>query len=112
MRGECTDRNHVNIDSNMIKYMVRAVTYFKYMPKKPTKDGIKVFSIFCALCAIILGLKVYVGQEDYSDNIALVICDDLVKESGITRFRGLTLYTDNYYTSMSLAKHMFNYYII
>ena len=33
-----------------------------------------------------------------------------MKEAGITSARGQTLYTDNYYTSMVLAKHIFNKY--
>ena len=34
----------------------------------------------------------------------------MVKEAGIPRVRGRTLYTNNYYTSMALAKHMLNEY--
>ena len=80
------------------------------MRAKPIKHGIKVFAIFCALSTIILGFKVYVGQEDDSNNTALGICDDMVKEAGLTSARGGTLYTDNCYTSMALAKSMFKKY--
>ena len=34
----------------------------------------------------------------------------MVKEAGIPRVRGRTLYTNNYYTSMALAKHISNKY--
>ena len=34
----------------------------------------------------------------------------MVKEAGISRVRGRTLHTDNYYTSMALAKSMFKKY--
>ena len=64
MRGVRTSVNHVTIDNIMIKYMVRSVTYVWYMPAKPINNGIKIFSICCALFAILLDLKVYVGQED------------------------------------------------
>ena len=40
----------------------------------------------------------------------MVICDELVKEAGLTSVRRWTLYTDKYYTSMALSKHMFNKY--
>ena len=33
-----------------------------------------------------------------------------MKEDGITTARGQTLYTDNYYTPMKLAKYKFNKY--
>ena len=54
--------------------------------------------------------KVYVGQEDDYDNTALGVFDELVKEARLNSARGRTIYTNNYYTSMALAKHMFNKY--
>ena len=110
MRGVWTSGKHVTIKESMIKYMVRAIIYVQYMPEKPTKHGIKVFYICCDLSTIILGLKFYVGQEDNSDKTALGICDDMVKEAGLTNARGRTLYTNNYYTSMVIAKHTFSKY--
>ena len=80
VRSVWTARKHVTIDNSMIQYMVRAVTYVLYMPTNMIKHSIKVFSIFCALSAILIGLKVYVGQEDDYDNTALGIFDDMVKE--------------------------------
>ena len=96
MRGVWTSGKHVTIKESMIKYMVRAIIYVQYMPEKPTKYGIKVFYIFCDLSTIILGFKVYVGQEDNYDNTSLGICDELLKESGINSARGKMLYTNNY----------------
>ena len=105
-----TDINRVTIDKSMINYMGRAATYVQYMPAKLINHDIKVFSICCDISAIVLGLKVYVGQEDDYDNTALGMCDELVKESGITSFQRRTLYTDNYYTPKALHKHIFNEY--
>ena len=68
------------------------------MPTKPINHGIKVFDICCALSEILLGFKVCVGQEDDSYKIYMGICDELVKEAGITIIIGQTIYTDNYYT--------------
>ena len=110
MRGVWTAGKHVTIDKSMIKYIGRAITYVQYMTENPIKHSIKVFAVCCALSEILLGFKVYVGQEDSSDNTFLGICDDLVKEDGITTAREQTLYTDNYYTPMALAKYMFNKY--
>ena len=110
MRGVCNYGNHVTIEKSMIKYMGRSVTYVQYIPAKPIKNVINLFYICCALYAILLGFKVYVGQEDDSNNTALVICDYLVKYYGITSIRGRTICTGNYYTLMALYKHMFNKY--
>ena len=54
------------------------------MPEIPTKNGINVFAICCAFSTILIGFKFYVVQEDYPNNTALGIFDELVKESGIT----------------------------
>ena len=70
-----------------------AIPYVQYMSTKPIKHGIKVFAICCAISAILLVFKVYVGQYNDYDNTALGICDDLVKEAGVTKSRGRTLYT-------------------
>ena len=92
----------------MIGYMGRVVSYVQYMLAKPIKHGIKVFCLCCAISACLLSFKVYVGKDDEdSDNIALGVCDQLVKDSGFTITRRCVLYTDNYYTSVKLAKHMF-----
>ena len=91
VRGVWNSGKHVTIDDSMIKYMVRAITYVQYMPEKSIKHGIKVFDICCALSTILLGFKVYVGQKGNSDNTALGICDDLVKEAGLNSVRRRTL---------------------
>ena len=38
------------------------------------------------------------------------VCNDLVVDAGLSGQRGGVLYTDNYYTSVKLAKHMFEKY--
>ena len=41
---------------------------------------------------------------------SLDICTKLCHEAGLLETRGRVLYTDNYYTSIKLAKHMFEQY--
>ncbi len=41
---------------------------------------------------------------------AVDVCDRLVNEAELTGPRGRTLYTNNYYTSVKLAKHLFEKY--
>ena len=80
------------------------------MPEKPIQHGIKVFVVCCDISTILISFELYVFQKDDFDNKALGICDELVKEARITSARWRTLYTDNYYMPMALAKHMFNKY--
>ena len=58
-----------------------------------------------------LAFKVYCGNKDKkTDGTAVDVCDRLVNEAELTGPRGRTLYTDNYYTSVKLAKHLFEKY--
>ena len=60
--------------------------------------------------AVILAFKVYVGKEDDSNGSAAAVCDELCVNGILTHQQGLVLYTDNYYTSVKLAKLMFEKY--
>ncbi len=101
---------HVTIDESMIRYMGRAISYVQYMPAKPIKHGIKVFALCCAFSAVVLAFQVYVGKEDNSDGSAVTVCEKLCVSAGLTTHRGRVLYTDNYYTSIKLARLMFEKY--
>ena len=85
--------------------MFRAVTYFQNMPEKTIKHGINVIAICCDLPVILPVFKVYVGQEDDSNNTAMGTCEELVKETGQNSVIERTLYTDKWQTSMVLARH-------
>ena len=103
---------NVTIDESMIKYMGRAVSYMvMYMPLKPIKHGMKVFCICCSVTAVLLGFEVYLGR-DFSpeDSTALGIVDRLIVGAGLTQAKGRTLYTDNWYTSVSLAIFLYENY--
>jgi hypothetical protein len=110
MKNSWTAGKHVTIDESMIRYMGRAISYVQYIPAKPIKHGIKVFALCCAFSAVILAFKVYVGKEDDADGTAVGICNELCVDAGLTESSGRTLYTDNYCTSVKLAKHMFDEY--
>jgi hypothetical protein len=58
-----------------------------------------------------LAYKVYCGNKDKkTDGTSVQVCDRLVKEAELTKSRGSTLYTDNYYMSIKIAKHLFENY--
>jgi len=44
MRRSWVAGKHVTIDKSMIWYMSRAISYVQYMPAKPIKHGMKVFT--------------------------------------------------------------------
>jgi hypothetical protein len=44
------------------------------------------------------------------DDTLVEVCDRLVKEAELTGPCGRILYTNNYYTTMKLAKHLFEKY--
>ena len=53
----------------------------------------------------------YVGKEDdQQDNSAPAVCNRRVIDASLTGTWVRVLYTDNYYTSVKLAKHMFTKY--
>ena len=102
MRKAWIAGKHVTTDKLMMRYMGRAINYVQYMPAKPIKHGIKVFALCCAMSAVILAFKVYVGKEDDSDGTAVGVCDQLVNDAGLISAYGHLLYTDNYSTSVKL----------
>ena len=98
----------------MIKYCGRAVAFIQYMPAKPIKHGIKVFCLCCAVTAVMLAFKVYCGKDNNkTDNTMVDICERLIHKAGLAQnitggvIRGWTIYSDNYYTSVKLAKHLY-----
>ena len=98
---------HMTIDKHMIRYMGHASSYLQYMPAKPIEHGIQAFALCCTLLAVILSFKVYFGKEDVSNRTAVGVYNHLVVDAGLAKQRGRILYTDNYYTSVKLAIHMF-----
>ena len=57
-----------------------------------------------------LAWKVYTGSLDGSPNTTVGICDELAQQAGLTSAKGRVLYTDNYYTSVALARHFMDRY--
>jgi len=97
----------------MIKYCGRAVAFIQYMPAKPIKHRIKVFCLCCAVTAVMLSFEVYCGKDNSkTDNTMVDICERLIHEVDLVNnqtggmIRGRTIYSDNYYTSVKMAKHL------
>ena len=111
MQRAWTPGRDITIDESMIKYKGRAVCWVQYMPAKPIKHGIKVFVCCCAQTAVMLSYEIYVGAEKSDvDGSALQICDRLINKANLTNVKGRILFTDNWYTSVNLAQHLWNTY--
>ena len=111
MKGirKCWDAGKdVTIDEGMILYKGRAVPYVQYMPAKPIKHGLKVFMICCASSSILLGFEIYTAKEGgLVDGSALKVCERLIIAAVLAAQRGHVLFTDNWYTTIRLAMHLF-----
>lgn len=90
---------HVSVDEMMIGTHCK-VSFLQYMPKKPTKFGIKVWVLAEAKTGYVLSLQVYTGTEKSSEKGVgkRVVMDLMYPYQG----KHHLLYVDNFYTSPSL----------
>jgi hypothetical protein len=105
---------NIVIDESMILYNGRAIQWVQYMPRKPIKHGIKVFALCCATTGVLVSFLVYTGKdyvppgESWSN---INVCDILLNSAGLRSVGvGRVLYTDNFYTSISLREHCYAVY--
>ena len=96
-----TPTEYVTIDEAMIPFKGR-LGFKQYLKDKPTKWGIKVFTLSDATNGYVYRLQVYTGKNiDVSNpdiGLSSRVCMELM--SGLPE--GLKLFTDNYYTSPRL----------
>ncbi len=91
----------------MVKYCGRAIAFVQYMPKKKTKQWIKVFAVCCAFTAVLLGFEVYVDSANIDEpNTAVKFVKCLLTNAHLTEALGCILYTNNCYTSVLLTQTM------
>ncbi len=106
----------LSLDKSMIKYCGCAVAFVQYMPAKLIKHGIKVFCLCCAYLAIMLSFEIYCGKDsNKTDRTTVDICKSLIHAADLVTgamgmIQGRTVYSDNYYMSKKLAKHLYENY--
>jgi hypothetical protein len=102
----------LSLDKSMIKYCGRAIAFVQYMPAKPIKHGTKVFCLCCAYSAIMLLFEIFCGKDsNKTDRTTVDMCKRLIHAADLVTgatgmISGRTVYSNNYYTSMKLAKHL------
>ena len=95
---------HISVDESMIGTKGR-LSFLQYMPKKPTKWGIKVWICSESKTGYIHKFQVYTGKGTVSTNglaygVVMHLLEDLQDE-------GRVLYVDNYYTSPVLFEDLY-----
>ena len=95
----------VTIDEAVIPFK-GCLTFKQYMKNKPTKWGIKVFTLSDATNGYIYRIQIYTGKNLESD-VDVGLCSRVLLElmSGLD---GHHLYTDNYYTSPEVYLALYN----
>jgi hypothetical protein len=106
--SEYVTHQNCAIDEAMIPYKGR-LGFKQYMKDKPTKWGIKVFVLADSHNGYVKRLQVYTGKDVDAGSDAVGLCTRVCLEllNGLEN-SGLCLYTDNYYTSPVLCKHLYN----
>lgn len=96
---------YVCIDETLLPFRGR-LGFKQYIKSKRHKYGVKIFKL-CSGSGYTYNFKVYAGKENSSnvtpESLVLYLMEDLVHQ-------GRTLITDNWYTSVSLAKKMLSVY--
>lgn len=80
------------------------------MIRKPIEEGIKVFAICCAKCVILQGFKVYWGasvNDDYEYS-GIAVVQKLLQKAYLDKVHGCSVYTDNWYITIKLARWLIN----
>ena len=93
-------KQHLSIDEMMLGTRCR-VSFLQYLPKKPTKWGIKIWVLSEAKTGYVFSLQVYTGAESDIDKKGVarrVVLDLLNGYQG----KNHLLYVDNFYTSAEL----------
>ena len=98
----------VFIDESMILYTGRAITFGQYMPLKHINHGIKVFML--TFKSHTLGWDIYFGKDYPLDSSAEAVVVHTITNSGLTVQSVRILYTENWYTSINIARILFEKY--
>mgnify|MGYP002224293578 CR=1 FL=1 len=92
----------LSVDEAMIGFKGR-FNIKQYMPKKPTKWGIKAWGIADSKTGYLLNCKIYLGKKDNSENNDLLLGEQVVMNM-CRDYTGLWhhVYFDNFFTSTRL----------
>ncbi len=91
-------RQELAIDEMMIGTRCR-IHFLQYIPKKPTKWGIKAFVNAESSSGYVLKFEIYVGNSGGTHTVVMRLMDQYLD-------KGHKLFTDNFYTSPLLYRSL------
>ena len=98
--------SQIVIDETLMPFRGR-LAFRQYIPNKRHKYGCKLFKL-CSCDGYTWKLEIYCGQSasyqnlGFTESVVARLIDPLVE-------KGYTLFTDNYYTSLPLAKYLLSH---
>ena len=101
---------NVAIDESMIKFKGR-LGFRQYMPAKPIKWGIKVWALCDSTTGYMWNFQVYCGREEGAPaevGLAHRVVMDLARP---LRGSWVTIYMDNFYTSVPLLRELHSFHM-
>jgi len=100
---EYTPSGHVTVDESMVKFKGR-VSFRQYMPAKPTKWGVKIWSLCESTTGYLHKFQIYTGKEaDQERGLSHRVVMDMVSHLQNTNVR---VFMDNFYTSTGLLSEL------
>lgn len=97
---------NLSIDEAMIAFKGRS-SIKQYMPKKPTKRGIKVWVRSDSSNGYICQFSVYTGKENGTEEVGLG-CNVVKKLTNTISGNWYRVFMDNFFTSVPLFQHLLN----
>lgn len=102
-----TPSEYTTVDEQLVRFRGRC-PFKMYIPSKPGKYGIKIFSLVCAKTMFTVNLEIYAGKQPEgpfkvspsADDITIRMCEPIAGTN-----RNVT--TDNWFTSINLAEMFF-----
>ena len=96
---------YISVDESMIGTRGR-LSFLQYLPKKPTKWGIKLWVCAESKTGYIYDFEVYTGQGDKSEHglayrVVMSMVNDFLES-------GRVVYVDNFYTSPALFEDLYH----
>jgi hypothetical protein len=92
----------VTIDEQLVAFRGRC-SFRQYMPNKPAKYGLKYFMMCCSSTYYVLGIIPYCGKDVITHSLAF---DTVCKLIRPVENSGRNVTTDNFYTSLNLAREL------
>lgn len=99
---------NLSVDESMISYKGR-LSFLQYMPKKPTKWGMKAWVLADAANGYTWGWKLYTGKESeasHEHTLTHRVVLELVSDARLEG-KGYTVYCDNFYSSPALFRDLY-----